>query len=259
LNDHICAPIDLFDHAEVAGHKVTTLNFCFSGGEAIPLALQERFKLFFNIEITEGCGMSELQIYCMNPPYGAKKVGSIGLPIVDMEMQLIDEYEQIINQSNKTGEILVRGESMCSGYWQDNVLTASTIIKGWFHTGDLAYRDEAGCYWFVSRKVDILRCGAELISPITIESLFYRRTAVKEAAAIALPNPQKANDDKIIVYIVLQMNSGKVSSQDLMDFVNASPLIRENLQQIIIVKQLPYGFTGKIDRRTLRSEAKKQK
>jgi acyl-coenzyme A synthetase/AMP-(fatty) acid ligase len=148
---------------------------------------------------------------------------------------------------------------MCSGYWHDNVLTASTLIKGWFHTGDLAYRDEEGCYWFVSRKLDILRCGEELISPLMIENLFYRHTAVKEAAAVALPNPKKANEDKIIVYVVLKANSGKISSQELMNFVNASPLIKAHLQQINIVKQLPYGFTGKIDRRELRNVVKKQK
>lgn len=250
--------LELINSAESIGFKINTLNFCFSGGDATPISLQERFKFLFNIEITEGCGMSELQIYCMNPPYGEKKTGSIGFPIVGMEMQLIDENDDVIAKSHKTGEIIVRGQSMSSGYWQDAALTAKTIKNGWFYSGDLAYRDEEGCYWFVSRKVDIIRSGKELISPLDIENVFYQHHAVKEAAAIALPNPDKANDDKIIVYVVLKIKDNKITAQTLMDFACASLPINKRPKQIIIKKQLPYGFTGKIDRRALQNLAKKQ-
>ncbi|OEH48269.1 Long-chain-fatty-acid--CoA ligase [Legionella parisiensis] len=197
--------LELIHHAELLDYEINTLDFCFSGGDATPVFLQEKFNLLFNIEITEGCGMSELQIYSMNPPYGKKKTGSIGFPIAGMEMRLIDEKEVPILKPHKTGEIIVLGKSMCSGYWQDKVLTAQNIKKGWFYTGDLAYQDNEGYYWFVSRKVDIIRKGNELISPMGIENIFYQHDAVKEAAAIALPNPNKKNDDKIIVYVVLKI------------------------------------------------------
>ncbi|KTD72733.1 class I adenylate-forming enzyme family protein [Legionella tucsonensis] len=250
--------LELIHHAELLDYEINTLNFCFSGGDATPVFLQEKFNLLFHIEITEGCGMSELQIYSMNPPYGKKKTGSIGLPIAGMEMQLIDEKEEPILKPYKTGEIIVRGESMCSGYWQDTALTTKTIKNGWFHTGDLAYQDEEGYYWFVSRKVDIIRCGRELISPMEIENIFYQHDAVKEAAAIALANPNKKNNDKIIVYVVLKVKSNQLTAQALMDWINESLPTNKRPYQIIIMDQLPYGFTGKIDRKTLRALAKKQ-
>ncbi len=243
--------LELINNAESMGVKVNTLNFCFSGGEAIAISLQEQFKSLFDIEITEGCGMSELQIYCMNPCYEKKKTGAIGFPIVNMEMQLIDEQGKVIATAHQTGEIRVRGGSMCTGYWHDSSLTQKTIKKGWFHTGDLAYRDNEGCYWFVSRKADIIHRGEELISPLTIENIFYQHHSVKEAAAIALPNPNKVNEDAIVVYLVLKDN--KITPSALMDFAGGLLPPSQHPQQIIILKQLPYGFTGKIDRRTLRS------
>ena len=147
--------LELINHAESSGYQISTLNFCFSGGDATPVSLQNQFNALFHIEITEGCGMSELQIYSMNPPYGKKKTGSIGLPIANMEMLLIDEKNKTIETSDTIGELIIRGKSMCSGYWQNATLTAKTIKDGWFHTGDLAYQDKEGYYWFVSRKVDI--------------------------------------------------------------------------------------------------------
>ncbi|CAM2791470.1 acyl CoA synthetase, long chain fatty acid:CoA ligase [Legionella steigerwaltii] len=250
--------LELINHAESLGYEINTLDFCFSAGDATPVSLQKKFNLLFHAEITEGCGMSELQIYSMNPPYGKKKTGSIGFPIEGMEMRLIDEQGNLILKANQTGEIIVRGESMCSGYWQNPALTKTTIKNGWLHTGDLAYRDEEGYYWFVSRKVDIIRCGKELISPMEIENIFYQHYAVKEAAAIALPNKNKVNDDKIIVYVVLKIKEKQLTPQTLMDFAHASLPISKRPYQIIIIGQLPYGFTGKIDRNTLREMAQRQ-
>ncbi|MBN9226996.1 MULTISPECIES: class I adenylate-forming enzyme family protein [Legionella] len=249
--------LELINHAESLGYEINTLDFCFSAGDATPISLQKKFNLLFHTEITEGCGMSELQIYSMNPPYGKKKTGSIGFPIEGMKMRLIDEHGELILNAHKTGEIIVHGESMCSGYWQDPALTAKTIQSGWLHTGDLAYRDEEGYYWFVSRKVDIIRRGEELISPMEIENIFYQHYAVKEAAAIALPNKNTVNDDKIIVYVVLKIKDKQVTSQKLMDFAASLP-ISKRPYQIIIIGQLPYGFTGKIDRNTLRQMAQRQ-
>jgi long-chain acyl-CoA synthetase len=242
--------LELINCAELLHPQINTLNFCFSGGEATPISLQERFNSLFHIEITEGCGMSELQIYSMNHPYGAKKIGSIGYPISGMELRLIDEQNKVISIPNTIGELIVRGESMCAGYWQDPSLTKKVIKKGWFHTGDLAYRDNEGCYWFVSRKVDIIRHGDELISPLGIEHIFYQHPAVKEAAAIGLANPEKPKEDQIIVYVVLKDN--KINTEQLMDFACKALPLNQHPKQIIILEQLPYGFTGKIDRNALR-------
>ena len=81
--------------------------------------------------------MTELQIYSMNPPYGQKKMGSIGRPIAGMEMDLVDDSGRPVSRVGEIGEMIVRGGSMTEGYWQDPELTARSIREGWFYTGDL--------------------------------------------------------------------------------------------------------------------------
>jgi long-chain acyl-CoA synthetase len=179
---------DLVNWPEASEYNLRSLNFCFSAGEAIPVAIQERFKRIFGIEITEGCGMTELQIYSMNPPYGEKKIGSIGKPIAGIQVSLIDDSDSPIMGAHKIGEIIVQGGSMTPGYWRDPELTARNIRGGWFHTGDLAYRDEDDFYWFVSRKSEIIKHQAGLVSPIEIEGVLYQHPAVREMGVIGVPD-----------------------------------------------------------------------
>src|SRR5260370_1990414 len=96
-------------------------------------AIQQRFKQVFGIGITEGCGMTELQIYCMNPPYGEKKIGSIGKPIAGMELSLIDDSGPSISTPRPIGGIIVRGGSMTSCYSPVAELTQKTMNDGRVH------------------------------------------------------------------------------------------------------------------------------
>jgi len=99
---------DLAEAAGASAGDLGCLDFCFSAGEAMAVALQQRFRAAFGIEVTEGCGMTELHIYSTNPPQGAKKVGSIGWPIAGMAMRLVDEEGRPVEQPGVIGEIIVR-------------------------------------------------------------------------------------------------------------------------------------------------------
>lgn len=251
--------LELMQAALVVNCKKNQLNFCFSGGEALSSALHQNFKTLFNCEITEGCGMSELQVYCINPPYQEKKPGSIGYPLPPMQMKLLDSQQKKLTKAGQIGEMLVKGKSMTCGYWCNPQLTKKTILKGWFHTGDLAYFDEDGCYWFVCRKVDLIKRGDATVSPLVIESAFYQQKEVKEAAAIGLANAENPNFDKILVYLVLKNSHEKLDLVALKQLVckTLPPLMQPD--HLVLVKQLPYGLTGKIDRKTLKAQQRKLK
>jgi long-chain acyl-CoA synthetase len=244
---------DLVNCPDAGAYDVKSLNFCFSAGEAIAAAIQQRFKQIFGIGITEGCGMTELQIYCMNPPYGEKKIGSIGKPIAGMELSLIDDSGRSTSTPRQVGEMIVRGGSMTSGYWRDAELTQKTIIDGWFHTGDLAYRDEQGFYWFVSRKSEIIQNEAGLVSPIEIEGALYEHPAVLEVGAIGVPDTFGGEVPQ--AYIVLQPNSPPVTESQLIAFVRSRLPGYKVPARIMFTDSLPHGPTGKIDRKTLRQKA----
>jgi long-chain acyl-CoA synthetase len=234
-------------------YDIRSLNFCFSAGEAIPVAIQERFKRTFGVEITEGCGMTELQIYSMNPPYGKKKVGSIGQPIAGMEVSLIDDFGRLISGSDQIGEMIVRGGSMTVGYWNDPQLTARNIREGWFHTGDLARKDEENFYWFVSRKSEIIKHLAGLVSPIEVEGVLYQHPSIRQAGVIGVPD---GNGHELVqAHVVLQQGCTPVTEQQLTDFLEMHLPEHKVPSQIIVTESLPCGPTGKIDRKTLRESA----
>ena len=242
---------ELINYPEVGSYNVKSLNFCFSAGEAIAVAIQERFKHLFGVDITEGCGMTELQIYSMNPPYGKKKKGSIGRPIAGMELSLIDDSGRSIAIARQVGEMVVRGGSMTVGYWRDASLTADTIREGWFHTGDLAYRDEQGFYWFVSRKSEIIHHEAGLVSPIEVEGALYEHPAVLEAGVIGVPD--KFGSELPEAYVVLKKGSAQVTESELVDFVRTRLPGYKVPHRITVTTELPHGPTGKIDRKSLRN------
>lgn len=244
---------DLINCPDAGSYNIKSLNFCFSAGEAIAVAIQERFKHVFGVEITEGCGMTELQIYSMNPPYGEKKIGSIGKPIRGMELSLIDDSGRSISAARRVGEMIVRGGSMTSGYWRDIELTNKTIKDGWFHTGDLAYRDEQGFYWFVSRKSEIIRNEAGLISPIEVEGALYAHPDVLEAGVVGVSD--EFGGEVPQAYVVLQRDEPPLTDSQLIDFVRSRLPGYKVPTRIIFTDSLPHGPTGKIDRRTLREKA----
>jgi long-chain acyl-CoA synthetase len=244
---------DLVNHSEAERYDIRSLNFCFSAGEAIPVAIQERFKRIFGVEITEGCGMTELQVYSMNPPYGKKKAGSIGRPIAGMEVALIDEFGCPISGAGEIGEMIVRGGSMTAGYWNDPDLTTKNIVEGWFHTGDLARKDEEGFYWFVSRKSEVIKHAAGLVSPIEVEGVLYQHPSVRQAGVIGIPDG--LGHELVQAYVVIQPGSGSVTERQLIDFAQTHLPEYKVPHQIIFIENLPCGPTGKIDRKTLRKSA----
>src|SRR6516165_8397683 len=101
--------------------------------------------------------------------------------------------------------------SMTSGYWRDPELTAKNIREGWFHTGDLAYKDEEDFYWFVSRKSEIIKHQAGLVSPIEVESVLYQHPSVREAGVIGVPD--QFGHELVQAHVVLQTSAQVTEGQ----------------------------------------------
>jgi len=244
---------DLVNFPKAGQYNVRSLNFCFAAGEAIAVAIQERFERIFGVEITEGCGMTELQIYSMNPPYSKKRIGSIGRPIAGMEVSLMDDFGRPVSGAGEIGGMIVHGGSMTAGYWRDPELTARNIRGGWFHTGDLAYKDDEDFYWFVSRKSEIIKHQAGLVSPIEVEGVLYQHPSVLEAAVIGVPD--QSGHELAQAHVILRQSSAPVTARQLIDFAVMHLPVHKVPCRIIFAENLPHGPTGKIDRKTLRENA----
>jgi long-chain acyl-CoA synthetase len=142
---------------------------------------------------------------------------------------------------------------MTAGYWRDPELTARNIVEGWFHTGDLAYKDEDDFYWFVSRKSEIINHRAGLVSPIEVEGVLYQHPSVREIGVIGVPDGCGA--ELVQAHVVLKQSSAPIRQEQLVDFARMHLAEYKVPDQIIFSENLPYGPTGKIDRKTLRENA----
>src|SRR5262249_37719464 len=164
-------PADLADlvyHPRFRATDLSSLRCCLGGGARVPLELQRHFREAAGSDLTEVCGMTEAYNYCLNPPFGRKKPGSIGLPSEGARLRLVDAAGSDVPRG-ETGEILVQSDAVMIGYWNNPEETAATLTKGpggiWLYTGDLARQDEEGYYWFVGRKKEIIIRGASNIAP----------------------------------------------------------------------------------------------
>ncbi len=174
------------DHAR----DVSSLKSIVAGGDSVPVALQRRVReYFFNIELQEGYGMTEVCPTLVSPRE-AGKPGSMGRA-VNVSLRIVDPNGSDV-EAGSVGELLVRSAASCIGYWNDPDATARLFEGGWLHTGDLARRDEDGYYWFQGRLKQIIIRGGSNISPQEVEEALYQHPAVLEAGVVGLPDPMFA-------------------------------------------------------------------
>jgi acyl-CoA synthetase (AMP-forming)/AMP-acid ligase II len=245
----------LVNYLDAATYHLDALQVCFAGGDAVPVTLQQKFQqLTTGVELIEGCGMTEVIPYAMNPLNGSKKVGSIGKPAIGMQLRLVDENGKDVSQG-EIGEILVKTDAMMLEYWENPEATAATIQDGWLHTGDLATKDEDGYYWFVSRKKEIIIRGGSNISPLEVEAVLYQHPAVREAAVIGVPD--QTWGEVVQAFVVLHQGYS-INKTELQEFVKQRIAVYKVPQAIAFLPELPKGLTGKIHRQTLRNWATAQ-
>ena len=139
---------------------------------------------------------------------------------------------------------------MTVGYWRDPELTNRNIREGWFHTGDLAYTDKEGFYWFVSRQSEIIKHQAGLVSPIEVEGVLYQHPSVRQAGVVGLSD--RRGHELVQAHVVLKKGSIPLTEQQLIDFAATRLPEYKVPRQIIFTESLPCGPTGKIDRKALR-------
>jgi long-chain acyl-CoA synthetase len=229
-------------------YDVSALRMCISGGAALPVEVLRGFEAEFGVPVLEGYGLSETSpIASFNHPGRERKPGSIGTPIRDVEMRVVDEADQQVAQG-EVGEIVIRGPNVMKGYWQRPEATAEAVREGWFHTGDLARVDEEGYFYIVDRKKDLIIRGGYNIYPREIEEVLYEHPAVAEAAVIGLPHP--ALGEEVGAAVALKPGAA-VSPEELRDYVKSQVAAYKYPRHVWLVDALPKGATGKLQKRDI--------
>ncbi len=223
--------------------KFDHIRLWTSGSAPLLESTFESIERVFGRPPVEREGMSESGMNFTNPLKGEKKPGSIGIPLPDVEVRIVDSETRQDVAAGGIGEIWLKGGSITKGYWQQPEVTADLFHEGWFKTGDLGRVDPQGYYYLTDRMKNIIISGGENISPKEIEAVINRMDAVDIAVVVGIPDERWG--EKVVAAVVprpgAEVNSNAVISvcrQQLHDW--------KCPKEIVFVKLIPRNVMGKV-------------
>ncbi len=229
------------------GLKTGQLRFAMCGSAPVPAEVLKRFEETFHCLVIEGYGLSESTCRStFNPPDERRRPGSCGLPIGN-EMQVVNEEDTEV-PDGMLGEIVLRGDNILKGYHKNPDATSVAFRNGWFHTGDVGYRDADGFYYIVDRKSDMIIRGGENIYPREIDEVLYQHPAIAAAAAVGVPDPLYGED--VASFIVLK-EGREATEEEIIAFCRARLADYKCPKTVRFVEEIPKGPTGKLLKREL--------
>jgi benzoate-CoA ligase family protein len=220
-----------------------------SAGEALPAPVLERFRDRFGVEVLDGLGSTEaLHIFLSNRP-GAVVPGTSGTPVTGYEVRVVDEADREV-ADGEPGHLMVRGESVATGYWCRTAVSRRVFRGEWLRTGDMYIRGEDGTYRHCGRSDDMLKVGGIWVSPAEVESTLVAHPDVLEAAVVAETDADGIQ--RPVAHVVL-LEGRAVEPDELIDFCRARLASFKRPRRVVLCETLPKTATGKIQRYRLRS------
>ena len=229
------------------GLKTGQLRFAMCGSAPVPAEVMKRFEETFKCLVIEGYGLSESTCRStFNPPDARRRPGSCGMPIGN-EMMIVDDDDKEV-ATGELGEIVLRGENILKGYYRNPEATATAFRNGWFHTGDVGYRDADGFFFIVDRKSDMIIRGGENIYPREIDEVLYQHPAVAAAATIGVPD--QLYGEEVAAFVVLK-EGREATDEEIIAFCRARLADYKCPKTVRFVQEIPKGPTGKLLKREL--------
>jgi long-chain acyl-CoA synthetase len=208
----------------------------------------KKFEEAFDIEVLEGCGLSETcAVGTFNYP-GERKPGSIGKPVEGVEVKIVDDDRDEIPQG-EIGELALRGANVMREYWNKPVETEEDLRDGWFHTGDMGHIDEDGYVFIDDRKKDMIIRGGENVYPREIEEVLYQHDGIEEVAVVGVGHERLG--EEVAAAIVLKKKDS-VPADEIRGFILDRLATYKAPTKIWFLDELPKGPTGKILKRELK-------
>ena len=231
---------------------VSSIKYCISGGAPLPAEVRSKFQSLTGCQLVEGYGLTETSPFvCCNPLGGVNKAGSVGLPMSQTVVAIIDPETLAEKPQGEVGEICLQGPQLMAGYWQKPDETAQAIINGFFHTGDLGYLDPQGYVFIVDRIKDMIITGGYKVYPRHVEEAVYEHPSVEECVCAGVPDTYRGENVKI--WLKLKPNY-KLNEKELREFLKErlSPIAMPRLIEFRD-KPLPKTMIGKLSRKDLKS------
>ncbi len=242
---------------DLSAYKFTTLRHCVGAGEPLNPEIIEVWKKATGCTIRDGYGQTETVLLCASFPCIEPRFGSMGKPTPGFDLQVIDENGNIL-PPNTEGDIAIRVKphrplGLFKEYWKEPNRTASVFRGDWYLTGDRAYRDEDGYFWFVGRADDVILTSGYRIGPFEVESALIEHPAVAESAVVSSPDETRGEIVKAFVILAPGYKAGDNLIKELQEHVKKVTAPYKYPRKIDFVEALPKTISGKIRRVELRN------
>ena len=234
-------------------YRLNSIKACISGSFSLHPQIKEDFEKITNGKLIEGYGLSEAPTatHC-NPLFGKNKTGSIGMPLPDVDVRIVDleDGEKILPQG-EIGEMIINGPQIMAGYFGKPKETSAVIRNGWLFTGDIAKMDEDGYFYLVDRKKSLIKVNGLQVWPKEVENVINTHPHVKESGVGGVPD--KVHGERVVCWIV-PSDGGEISLDEITDWCK-NKLSRYKIPtEIIQIDRIPRTGMGKILRRKLITE-----
>lgn len=248
--------VALLEAAKTVAVRPAALRYGVSGGASLPLAVMDKFRDVYGVEIHEGYGLTETSpVAAFNHVGTPPRPGTIGVPIwgVDIEISRAETIESIeLLPAGELGELVIRGHLLMKGYLNRPEATAEAIVDGWFRTGDLGTKDDDGYLTIVDRKKDMIIRNGYNVYPREVEEILLTHPQVVSAAVYGVPHD--VHGQEIAAAIVLDAGA-TATETELIKFASAQLAAYKYPRVIRLLTELPLGPSGKILKRNLATES----
>lgn len=260
-----CAPPTVYRYLvrqDFTKYDLSSLVHCTTAGEALNGEIYNKFLEKTGIKMKEGYGQTELTLTIGNFDGMEPKPGSMGKPAPGYTIDIVDS-EGSSCKPEEVGEIVIRLDKgrpfgMFAGYYKDEQRTQEAFMGGLYHTGDMAYRDEDGYFWFVGRIDDMIKSAGYRISPFEVESTLMQHPAVLECAVTGVADDARNQVVKATIVVAPGYEESQQLSHELQEFAKHETASYKAPRLIEFVKELPKTISGKIRHVAIRNQDKRK-
>lgn len=240
----------LANHPDISKVDFSHSKVNVAGAMALQKAVKENWKSKTGTDVIEGYGLTESSpVVCCNPIDGTDRVGTVGLPLPDTEVKMLDDNGRDVSWTDEPGEIYVRGPQVMKGYYNRDDETQKVLIDGWLATGDIGLFDGDGFLKIVDRKKDMILVSGFNVYPNEIEDALAKHPKILEVAAIGFPDKHSGE----VVKVVIVKKDPTLTENEVIDFAKQTLTNYKVPKHVEFRNELPKTNVGKILRRALRS------
>lgn len=259
-----CAPPTIYRFLikeDLSKFDLSALKYCVVAGEPLNPEVYKQFLDATGIRLMEGYGQTEMTVSLATYSWMEPKPGSMGRPSPGYAIDLVDEDGNPC-EVGEEGQIVIYTDKsvpvgMFNGYYRDEALTQRVWHDGIYYTGDMAWRDEDGYYWFVGRADDVIKSSGYRIGPFEVESALMEHPAVLECAITAVPDPDRGQVVKATIILTKNYTASDELAKELQEHVKRVTAPYKYPRIVEFVSELPKTISGKIRRVQIREEDKK--